>query len=717
MDHIRFDSDDTSLILMTTIGVPPQILHWGKRLGDMVTTDELVILSMLQGGPGSADTPISASLALEPGLGLLGPTGFAAHRAGLDWGSRFDVLSTTASPGNATIKCHDPRTSLRLDYAIAFDVATGVVTIGTTLTNDGVGPLDLSEMATACLPIPQPMTELIGFSGRWSDEFRRERLSRFTGGYVRENRRGRTSHDSFPALILCTSSTNEGAGEAYGLHLAWSGNHRLRVDTLIDGRVFASLGALLMPGEVRLAAGEVYRSPDIVAAYSSLGLSALSRRFHAHVRRGILRASTREKVRPVHYNTWEAVYFDHDVTRLKTLATRAAEIGVERFVLDDGWFGSRRDDLSGLGDWTVSGAVYPDGLGPLIDHVTGLGMEMGIWFEPEMVNPDSDLFRAHPDWVLKIEGVDQVPFRHQYVLDIACDEVANYLFGQIDQILSNHDIGYIKWDMNRDLNHPGDAAGYPRAHAQVEALYALVDRIRAAHPAVEIETCSSGGGRPDMGILAHTDRIWTSDSNDAIDRQSIQRGASYFLPLDVMGAHVGPRHCHVTGRSLSMAMRAGTALMGHMGLELNLLSEPENELAELKAAIVLHKAHRALLHHGDLYRLDLPDYLNGVGVVASDQREALFSIAFVKGHAATLPGRFLPAGLDPDAWYRLRLIWPQGWRSRSAPSVVNALDLTGEGAVLSGDALMKFGVQLPLSLPETVLLFHLQIETAAEVGR
>jgi alpha-galactosidase len=717
MDHIRFDSDDTSLILMTTIGVPPQILHWGKRLGDMVTTDELVKLSMLQGGPGSADTPISASLALEPGLGLLGPTGFAAHRAGLDWGSRFDVLSTTASPGNATIKCHDPRTSLRLDYAIAFDVATGVVTIGTTLTNDGVGPLDLSEMATACLPIPQPMTELIGFSGRWSDEFRRERLSRFTGGYVRENRRGRTSHDSFPALILCTSSTNEGAGEAYGLHLAWSGNHRLRVDTLIDGRVFASLGALLSPGEVRLAAGEVYRSPDIVAAYSSRGLSALSRQFHAHVRRNILRASTRGKVRPVHYNTWEAVYFDHDVTRLKTLATRAADIGVERFVLDDGWFGSRRDDLSGLGDWTVSGAVYPHGLGPLIDHVTGLGMEMGIWFEPEMVNPDSDLFRAHPDWVLKIEGVDQVPFRHQYVLDIARDEVANYLFGQIDQILSAYSIGYIKWDMNRDLNHPGDAAGYPRAHAQVEALYALIDRIRAAHPAVEIETCSSGGGRPDMGILAHTDRIWTSDSNDAIDRQSIQRGASYFLPLDVMGAHVGPRHCHVTGRSLSMAMRAGTALMGHMGIEINLLSEPENELAELKAAIALHKVHRALLHQGDLYRLDLPDYLNGVGVVASDQREALFSIAFVKGHAAILPCRFLPAGLDPDAWYRLRLIWPQGWRSRSAPSVVNALDVTGEGAVLSGDALMNFGVQLPLSLPETVLLFHLQIETAAEAGR
>jgi alpha-galactosidase len=706
MNHIRFDGGETTLILGCVVGSPPHIIHWGRCLSDDVSADDLERLAARQGGPGSADAPITASLAMEPGLGLLGPSGFSAHRQGTDWASRFDVVSARQSATGAVIDCADPRTRLALSYWISVDPISGVVTMGSTLTNAGDATLDLAEMATACLPIAQPMTDIIGFSGRWSDEFRRERLARFTGGYVRENRRGRTSHDSFPALILCTASTTEGAGEAYGLHLAWSGNHRLRVDSVNDGRVFASLGALLLPGEIRLGAGDAYVSPDIVAAYSANGLSALSRHFHHHVRNAVLRPSTRAKPRPVHYNTWEAVYFDHDVDRLKAIATRAAAIGVERFVLDDGWFGSRRDDTSGLGDWTVSPHVYPNGLTPLIDHVTGLGMEMGIWFEPEMVNPDSDLFRLHPDWALGVEGVAQVPFRNQLVLDIARAEVADYLFEQIDAILTDHAISYIKWDMNRDLNHPGDGHGRPRARAQVTALYALIDRIRAKHPGVEIETCSSGGGRPDMGILAHTDRMWTSDTNDAIDRQAIQRGASFFLPLDVLGAHVGPAHCHVTGRALSMAMRAGTVLMGHMGLELNLLSEDEGDLRELEAAIALHKAHRALIHNGDLYRLDSPDYLSVMGVVAGDRSEALYSVAFLTGHAATLPDRLYVQGLHPAARYRVQLVWPENWASRSSPSVVDALDLTANGTVIAGDALMQFGMQLPLAPPESVLLFH-----------
>ncbi len=708
MQHIRFDAGETTLILACAVGAPPHILHWGKRLAERISAEEIARLTTRQGGPGSADMPITASLALEPGLGMLGPSGFSAHRDGSDWGSLFTVTTAHQTATQATIVCHDLRTRLRLDYAISVDPVCGVITIGATLTNEGDSLLDVSNMVTACLPIPQHMGDIIGFSGRWSHEFQRERLNRFSGGYIRENRRGRTSHDSFPAVILCAPTTNEASGEAYGIHLAWSGNHVVRVDSLSDGRVFASLGALLLPGEVRLGAGQIYRSPDIVAGYSASGLSALSRHFHHHVRTNILRPATRAKPRPVHYNSWEAVWFDHDVGQLKAIATRAAAIGVERFVLDDGWFGARRHDQAGLGDWTVSNAVYPDGLKPLVDHVTGLGMEMGIWFEPEMVNPDSDLYRAHPDWALRIEGIDQIPYRHQYVLDISRPEVSDYLFGQIDAVLSEHAISYIKWDMNRDLNHPGDAAGRPRAHAQVRALYALIDRIRSAHPAVEIETCSSGGARPDMGILARTDRIWTSDTNDALDRQNIQRGASYFLPLDVMGAHVGPGRCHQTDRSLSMPMRAGTALMGHMGLELNLLTEPAADLAQLAAAIALHKQHRALIHNGDFHRIDAPDDLNIVGAVAADQCEALYSVTFVKGHANTLPDRLHVAGLDPTARYCVRLVWPPDWRSKSSLSVVEALDLLGEGALLWGDALMTVGMQLPLTVPETVLLFYFE---------
>jgi alpha-galactosidase len=711
IDVVRFDAGEMTCILSCAKGFPPRFAYWGRRLSPNVDIAEITALSVRQGAHGNEDVNIVPSLALEPGIGLMGPTGLSVHRAGKDWGSRLLVDTVTASENaashNVVIQCSDPRTKITLEYVIQCDPGTGLMRIISHLTNTGNAPLTVDHMATACLPIPQTMTDIIGFSGRWSGEFRRDRLARFSGTYLRENRRGRTSHESFPAIILCADSTREQHGEAFALHLAWSGNHTVRVDTLSDGRVFASMGALLFPGEIHLQPSEVFTSPEIVAGYSASGLSALSRQFHHHVRENLLRPATRQKPRPVHYNSWEAVYFDHDLGRLKAIADKAADIGVERFVLDDGWFGSRRDDTSGLGDWTVSPDVYPDGLRPLIDHVTALGMEMGIWFEPEMINPDSDLFRAHPDWVLQIPGVEQIPFRHQYVLDIARAEVADFLFERIDAVLSEYNIGYIKWDMNRALNHPGNADGRAVAHAQVIALYALLGRIRAAHPSVEIESCASGGGRPDMGVLAYTDRIWTSDTNDAIDRQNIQRGASYFLPLNVLGSHVGPLHCHVTGRTLSMAMRAATALMGHMGAELNLLTEPQSDLDELQRAIALYKLHRDLIHSGDHYRLDTPDYLNAFGIISADKAAALYSVAYLNGYNATHPAILCFDGLSANSRYRIQLVWPEKWTPVISPCIIDELDLNNGGSVFSGEALMKAGMQLPLARPETVLLFHL----------
>lgn len=709
-DMIRFDAGEMSFILSCKKDEPPFIVYWGRRLSSDTPVEQVALLGTRQSAHGIEDTVIQPSLAMEPGIGYTGPSGFSAHREGRDWGSQFVVTQVDQTSTGCQIGCRDERTNIALDYDFTVNSDTGLLTFSSTITNQGDQSLDLIDMATICLPVPTHMTDIIGFSGRWAREFQVERISRFTGSYVRENRRGRTSHDCFPGLILCEDKTNEQAGEAYGLHLAWSGNSRMRVDTNGDGRVFASMGALLFPGEIRLAPGESFQSPDITGTFSSSGLSSLSQQFHDHVRNKLLRTSMRSKARPVHYNSWEAVYFDHDMDRLKALASRAAAIGVERFVLDDGWFGARRNDRVGLGDWYVSDAVYPDGLKPLIDYVTGLGMEMGIWFEPEMVNPDSDLYRAHPDWILRLDGVEQVAFRNQYVLDISRPEVSDYLFERVSTILSDHDIGYVKWDMNRDLNHPGNDQGFARAHAHVLALWALIDRLRDAHPDVEFESCSSGGGRADFGMLAHTDRIWTSDSNDALDRQTIQRGASHFLPLNVLGSHVGPRHCHITGRTLSMAMRAGTALMGHMGLELNLLEEPEAELEELKAAIALYKTHRELLHGGDFYRIDSPEYINVVGTVSQDQSEALYSIAYLTGHIPALPGRIHFPGLDPHASYRIRQIWPQNWASEKSPSIVEALNLAGAGTVISADALAKAGMQLPVARPESVLLFYLCAE-------
>lgn len=706
MSHLRFDAGDVTLVLTCAVGAPPSLLYWGARLGDAVVVDELERLSIRQGMHGAADIDRPLSLAMEPGLGQPMLHAFAAHREGTDWGSLFAVVSVEQDADGATIICRDERTALRIDYRIRFDTITGVFGISSTLRNDGEAVLDLGEMATACLPIPATMTDIIAFTGRWTQEFGQERLARPAGTYSRENRSGRTSHFSYPALLLAAADTNESTGEVYGLHLAWSGNHRLRVDSLTDGRVVASMGALLFPGEIRLAAGESYASPEIMAAYSANGLSALSRKFHSHVREKLLRPEMRAKPRPVHYNTWEAVYFSHDTDRLKDLATRAAALGVERFVLDDGWFGGRRHDRAGLGDWHVSDAVYPDGLAPLVDHVTGLGMEFGLWFEPEMVNPDSDLYRAHPDWVLGIDGVDQVPFRNQYALDISRVEVADYLFERIDAILSDHAISYIKWDMNRDLSHPGGVDGRAVAHKQVTAFYALLDRTRAAHPHVEIESCASGGARADMGALAHSDRVWTSDSNDALDRQHIQRGASFFLPPEVLGCHVGPAHCHVTGRRLSMAMRAATALTGHFGLELNLLTERQADLDQLKVAIALHKRHRALLHDGELYRLDTAPQHLASGVVARDKSEAIFSVAYMTSDPHILPGRLHFAGLDEGRSYRIKLVWPENWQAFKAPSIVEKLDLTANGAIFSGAALMHAGMQLPHAQPESCLLFY-----------
>ena len=706
MDHVRFDAADATLILACAKGAPVSILYWGGALHADTDCAELEGLFARQGMHGVADVSLPLSLAMEPGLGHPMFQGFAAHRAGKDWGSRFEVGKVELREGGAKIICRDESTRLGLEYEIDFDARTGVLRIRSTLTNYGATPLDVNDMMTACLTVPDGMTDIIGFTGRWTQEFTQERVARNAATYLRENRSGRTSHFSYPAILLAATDTNESTGDVYGFHLAFSGNHRVRVDSLTDGRVLVSLGALLLPGEVRLAPGETYASPEIVAAYSGQGLSKLSRKFHDHVRTKLLSPEMRAKPRPVHYNTWEAVYFDHDVEKLKELATRAAEIGVERFVLDDGWFGGRRHDRAGLGDWTVSRDVYPDGLGPLVDHVTGLGMEFGLWFEPEMVNPDSDLYRAHPDWVLGLEGVEQIPFRSQLALDISRPEVADYLFHAIDAILRDHDISYIKWDMNRDLSHPGDSSGVPRAFAQVGALYALLDRVRHAHPYVEIESCSSGGARADMGVLAHSDRVWTSDSNDALDRQVIQRGASFFLPLEVLGCHVGPAKCHVTGRRLSMEMRAATALMGHMGLELNLLTERTADLDVLKNAIDLHKKHRALLHNGDVFRLDSAPQLIASGVIARDKSEAIYSVAYVASDAKVLPGRFQFTGLDPQRSYRLQLIWPSDWQAIKGPSAIETLDLNGEGAIFSGAALVHGGLQLPHAFPETCLLFY-----------
>lgn len=705
-DFVVLHGCSSSLLLHAPVGGWPSVLYFGERLGGGVSAAEVFRLRRRQGAKGGPSEEVVATLSCEPGTGYLGPSGLNVHREGRSWAPTLRVISVEQEEGCAEIRCRDDAHGVHAVYRFTLDARNDVLAIDTELGNDGDDRLAIDWAAVACIPLAPELDELMHFSGRWSGEFQTDRHRLRQGGFLVENRRGRTSHDRFPGLVLCTARTDERAGACLGVHLAWSGNSRLRVDTLADGRRILQCGELLLPGELRLAANERYRTPRLYLRHSASGLSEMSAGFHDYFHRKLKGARTGGRPRPVHYNTWEAVYFDHSLPVLTELVDAAADIGVERFVLDDGWFKGRRDERSGLGDWVVDRGVFPEGLHPLIERVHSRGMEFGLWVEPEMISEDSDLFRAHPDWVLAAPPAAQTPFRHQLVLDMARPEVADNVFGQIDALLDEYEIGYLKWDMNRDLNHPGARAGTASVHAQTHAVYSLIDRLREKHPQIEIESCASGGARTDLGILARTDRLWVSDNNDAIDRQRIQRGASFFFPLSVIGAHVGARRCHVTNRVLPMALRAPTAMFGHLGVEADLLGMDDADRAELGAAIALYKEHRELIHGGELVRLDGLAWQNAIGVVSRDRRSALFSYCQLESHDEVLPGVLRFAGLDATLRYRLRLIWPAS-DCTPTPQALENSGLTGDGYEVSGEALVKAGLQLPLLYPQTCLVFAL----------
>jgi alpha-galactosidase len=406
------------------------------------------------------------------------------------------------------------------------------------------------------------------------------------------------------------------------------------------------------------------------------------------------------------HNTWEAVYYDHRLERLTELADVAARIGVERFVLDDGWFRHRRNDTAGLGDWYVDESVWPDGLGPLIRHVRGLGMEFGLWVEPEMVNPDSDLFREHPDWVLAQPGRLPPSWRHQHVLDLVNPAAYAYILERLDALLTGNDIAFLKWDHNRDLLEP-DHGGRPGAHAQTLAIYRLLDELRARHPDVEIESCASGGARVDLGILARTDRVWASDTNDALERQHIQLWTQLLLPPELVGSHVGPMEAHTTGRRHSLSFRAATALFGHFGIEWDIASASAEERDALAAAIAVYRDLRPLLHGGEVVRADHADPSALLhGVVAPDRSEAVF--AYVQLTASTLatPGVARLPGLDPDRAYRVEPIMvagpPRTSQIRPPPWYADG------GVTVTGRLAAEAGVQLPLLTPEQALVLRVR---------
>lgn len=655
--------------------------------------------------PSSFDADRPLSIAPAFGVGWIGGSALLAHRDGLDFTQCFDRCDVHRHDGDHRIDfvLTDTVARLQLCITITIDPARDVFSLRSALTNTGEAPLQVQWLAAGTLPLPSGFDHLRSSAGRWSSEMQPqiERLSRSI--WLRENRSGRTSHESFPGAIV----GDEGSTRWYGSHLAWSGNHRQVIESLDDGTRQWQMGEWLAPGEVRLAPGHTLQSPELLAACSTDGLDGLAHAFHDALRRRLPWPGGAMHERPVHLNTWEAVYFDHRRDNLESLARAAADLGVERFVLDDGWFHGRSDDRRALGDWWPDEAKYPDGLAPLAGFVNSLGMEFGLWVEPEMVSPDSDLYRAHPDWALQIEGRPLVTFRHQLVLDVARPEVAEHLFALLDARLRETPIAYLKWDMNRDLSTAA-RAGVPVYREQVHALYALLDRVRQAHPAVEIESCASGGARIDFGVLAHTHRVWTSDCNDALSRVTIQRELLQWFPPEVMGAHMGPHPAHTTGRGQMPAFRCAVALPGHFGVEADPRAMSDAERTELRAWIALHKRLRHLLHTGRVWRGDAGD---GIFWQAHGDHAARELVLFVYRIDATrqrhAPLVRLPM-LDARKTYRLERVDPMLPAAHSF-AVASPLDtaMREGGAAFDGAWLAQAGLPLPRMAAESAVVIRL----------
>ena len=705
---VHLEGREIGLVLDTGPAGTPLLLHWGAKLKGGSYLDHLPDLAVRAVGPASLDLdPPETSLFPVPGGGVMGYPALLGSRGGQAWTADFGAWEVDGADGATTLRARDEAAALALTLRLRLDPADDVLVLSAELANEGDEPYEVHWLAAASLALPYGIDELLSLHGRWGLEFQinRERLG--GGTWLVENRRGRTSHFTGPGIILGRPGFTADVGEVYGVHLGWSGNARLLVQRLEDGGRQVMVGELFKPGEIALGPGERLTTPEVHAAYAKGGLNALMQRHHAHVRRTVLpwREGTMPP-RPVTLNTWEANYFAHDETRLMAQADAAAALGVERFVLDDGWFPGRDDDTGGLGDWHPDPKKYPDGLGPLVRHVTKLGVGFGLWVEPEMVSVNSDLYRAHPDWVLRAEGRPHITGRNQLVLDLTREEVRDCLFEALDSLLRDHAITYLKWDMNRDLAAAGDASGRAAYHRQTLGLYDLLDRLRTGHPDVEIETCASGGGRADYGVLRRTHRIWTSDCTDALDRVAIQRGFTLFFPLEVMGTHVSAAPNHQTGRRHGLAFRAIVALFGHFGLELDPLTLDDAECHELKAWIALHKRLRPLLHAGTFWHLAEEAGRTGHGVVSADQGHAVFAVAGIAHQSTKLPPPLRLNGLDPDLAYKITLP-PPGRLSVERPT--SAQRALAEGRlVVPGGLLMAVGLSLPELWPEKALLFELR---------
>jgi alpha-galactosidase len=698
-----------SIVLAPSPVGDPVLLHWGAALGDLGPEElEGLVRGHRPGLPHSAlDAPRQRGLLGETTAGFTGlPAleGLRPRGSAHAWAPRVTgwawAVDDTSDDAVVRLQGTDPEAGwdVLLDLELTGE---GLLRLRTTVTNGGDDELVLAAVRSA-VPVPARATELLDLTGRWCRERTPQRRSWLLGTHLREGRHGRTGHDATLLLAAGVPGFGFGHGEVWATHVAWSGDHQAYAERTPEGECVLGGGELLGPGEVELRPGETYESPWLVGAWSAAGLDGASARLHSWLRR---RSPRTRRTRPVLVNTWEAVYFDHDLGRLTELAEAAAEVGVERFVLDDGWFRARRTDRAGLGDWEVDPGVWPEGLHPLVERVQALGMDFGLWVEPEMVNEDSDVARAHPDWVLRGRETASPGWRNQQVLDLQQPAAYAHVRGQLLALLAEYPIAFLKWDHNRDLVDVAHA-GRPAVHGQTLAFYSLLDDLRQHHPELEIESCASGGGRVDLEVLTRTDRVWPSDTIDALERQRIQRWTSLLVPPEMLGAHLGGPVAHTTGRTHPTGFRAATALLGHFGIEWDLRAASDGERREVAAWVALHKELRPLVSTGRLVHGDHHDAaILTTGVVAADGAEAWYVVATVDTTVTQPVGAVRLPGLDPDLSYVVA--------DRTPPSAGHRAELgetwlDGPGVLLTGRSLSEVGVRFPGMAPEAALVLHVR---------
>jgi alpha-galactosidase len=568
-----------------------------------------------------------------------------------------------------------------LKYGVLEDM--DIITRSAVFCNLGDTPFKITKAFSLCLDIPYGDWDWVHFHGRHTMERMVERRPLFHGVQESSSNRGITSHQQNPTALLCSKDCTEVTGSCLGAALMYSGSFKTQIEYSQLNQVRMIMGINPEMFSWELKPQEQFNTPEVILSYSDSGMETLSQNFHKVIRNNVCRGEYKLVERPVLINNWEATYFDFNEERLENIAKEASRLGVDMFVMDDGWFGKRDSDNSGLGDWFVNEKKLKGGLNKLVEKVKAYGMKFGIWFEPEMVSEDSDLYRAHPDWAIQIPNRKPTRGRNQLVLDMTRQDVRDYLFKVISNVLGSADISYVKWDMNRSIcdwysAHLSAENMGEMQHRYVLGVYELSERLTSAFPHILFEGCSGGGGRFDAGMLYYCPQIWCSDDTDAYERTKIQYGTSFFYPISTIGSHVSTVPNHQTGRITPFETRAVTAMSGSFGYELDLNTLSDEEKAEVTEQIGRFKKYGALIHNGNYYRLSNPntDKFALWSYVSEDKSEALVHGMIFKTESNMLRYNAKLRGLNPDKNY----------------------SLVGTENVYSGKALLEGGILLPKSL-------------------